>query len=66
MFRACWKAFWAHRNGWLPGSVKLAGDPEAEPRERLRKPTAGSADDLGKQRRASSKFSYIVSTGATS
>src|ERR1035437_6342275 len=46
---ASWRAFSAQRSGWRPDSVELAGNPEAEPRERLPKRMAGSAEDQGKQ-----------------
>src|ERR1019366_780813 len=47
--RAFWTAFLDPRAGWHPDSVKLVDNPEAEPRERLPKPMAGSAGDPGKQ-----------------
>src|SRR6476646_3475198 len=42
--RACWD----RRNGWLPGSVRLAANPEAEPRKRLPEPMADWVDDPGR------------------
>src|ERR1035437_7819028 len=46
--RASWRAFSAERSGWRPDSVELAGNPEAEPRERLLEQTARSAEHLGR------------------
>src|SRR6476646_5579785 len=46
-YQAYWRACWDRRNGWLLGSVRLAANPEAEPRKRLPESMEDWADDPG-------------------
>src|SRR6476469_2151500 len=46
-YQAYWRACWDRGNGWLLGSVRLAANPEAEPRKRLPEPMEDWVDDPG-------------------
>jgi len=63
--QAYWRACWDPRNGWLPGSVRLAANPEAEPRKRLPGSMADWADDPGSLLRVNVQPGSLTSPART-